>query len=74
MSRFCFTCRGRQVFVGNLSWETTEENLKEHFASVGEVVKAQVHQPVVCSSISSPLHEEENFTFSPAPSISLTDV
>jgi RNA recognition motif-containing protein len=34
---------GRQVFVGNLSWETTEENLKEHFASVGEVVKAQIN-------------------------------
>eukprot|EP00668_Euglena_longa_P000540 GGOE01000668.1.p1 GENE.GGOE01000668.1~~GGOE01000668.1.p1 ORF type:complete len:306 (-),score=16.50 GGOE01000668.1:340-1185(-) len=34
---------GKQVFVGNLSWETTTEELKEHFSSVGVVVKSAVN-------------------------------
>mmetsp|Transcript_3356 Transcript_3356/g.6888 ORF Transcript_3356/g.6888 Transcript_3356/m.6888 type:complete len:204 (-) Transcript_3356:280-891(-) len=32
----------RRVFVGNLSWSTTWQGLKDHFASCGEVTRADV--------------------------------
>jgi RNA recognition motif-containing protein len=32
----------KKLFVGNLSWKTTEDQLKEHFESVGEVVSARI--------------------------------
>lgn len=31
-----------KLFVGGLSWDTTEDTLKNHFAQVGQVVSAQV--------------------------------
>jgi heterogeneous nuclear ribonucleoprotein G len=31
-----------KLFVGNLSWETTDESLSELFSSVGEVSEAKV--------------------------------
>ncbi|OGC44231.1 hypothetical protein A2400_01350 [candidate division WS6 bacterium RIFOXYB1_FULL_33_14] len=31
-----------KLFVGNLSWETTDESLSEFFSTVGEVVEAKV--------------------------------
>ena len=30
------------VYVGNLSWETTQDQLKEHFAQCGDVDQAEV--------------------------------
>ena len=30
------------VYVGNLSWNTTEDELKQHFESIGPVAKARV--------------------------------
>lgn len=33
---------GRQLYVGNLSFETTWADLKDHFRSVGEVERADV--------------------------------
>lgn len=32
----------KKLFVGNLSWKTSEEKLKEHFESVGEVTSAKI--------------------------------
>lgn len=32
----------RKIFVGNLSWKTTEEQLKDHFAKFGEVLGAKI--------------------------------
>jgi RNA recognition motif-containing protein len=31
-----------KLFVGNLSWDTTDESLKEHFSQAGTVVEAVV--------------------------------
>ena len=31
-----------KVFVGNLSWDSTEESLKEHFSQAGEVEEAVI--------------------------------
>lgn len=31
-----------KLFVGSLSWDTTEETLKEFFAQVGEVEEAKI--------------------------------
>ncbi|MFH1547314.1 MAG: RNA-binding protein [bacterium] len=31
-----------KLFVGSLSWDTTDESLKAFFATVGEVVEAKV--------------------------------
>lgn len=31
-----------KVFVGNLSWDSTEESLKEHFGQVGTVEEAVI--------------------------------
>jgi cold-inducible RNA-binding protein len=31
-----------QIFVGNLSWDTTEADLKELFAAFGDVVTARI--------------------------------
>ena len=33
---------GASLFIGNLSWETGWQELKEHFATVGEVLRADV--------------------------------
>ena len=33
---------GTKVYVGNLSWETSWQDLKDHFRSVGEVLHADV--------------------------------
>ncbi|KAL3784740.1 hypothetical protein ACHAW5_001607 [Stephanodiscus triporus] len=33
---------GSQLFVGNLSWETGWQDLKDHFRTIGEVVRADV--------------------------------
>jgi len=35
---------GTKVYVGNLSWETSWQDLKDHFRSAGEVVHADVMQ------------------------------
>ncbi|XP_062517143.1 uncharacterized protein LOC134192419 [Corticium candelabrum] len=32
----------RKIFVGGLSWETTEDGIKKHFSQFGEVIHAQV--------------------------------
>lgn len=32
----------KKIFVGNLSWKTSEEQLKEHFEKFGEVVSAKI--------------------------------
>lgn len=32
----------KKLFVGNLSWKTSEEKLKEHFEAVGEVESAKI--------------------------------
>ena len=34
----------KKIFVGNLSWQTTEEQLKEHFSPFGKVVSAKIVQ------------------------------
>lgn len=31
-----------KLFIGSLAWATTDESLKEHFASIGPVVSASV--------------------------------
>jgi len=31
-----------KLFIGGISWDTTEESLKEFFAQVGEVVEAKI--------------------------------
>lgn len=31
-----------KIFVGGLSWDTTDEGLKEFFSQVGEVVEAKI--------------------------------
>ena len=31
-----------KIFVGNLSWKTTEEELKAHFAAFGQVLSAKI--------------------------------
>jgi RNA recognition motif-containing protein len=33
---------GKKLFVGNLSWDTTDKTLKEFFEQIGEVVEANV--------------------------------
>ena len=35
---------GTRVYVGNLSWETSWQDLKDHFRSAGEVIHADVLQ------------------------------
>ena len=35
---------GTKVYVGNLSWETSWQDLKDHFRSAGEVLHADVMQ------------------------------
>jgi RNA recognition motif-containing protein len=32
----------KKLFVGNLSWKTTEDDLKNHFEKVGEVVSVRI--------------------------------
>jgi len=32
----------KKIFVGNLSWKTSEEELKAHFQAYGEVVSAKI--------------------------------
>jgi RNA recognition motif-containing protein len=32
----------KKIFVGNLSWKTSEEQLKEHFQKFGEVISAKI--------------------------------
>lgn len=32
----------KKIFVGNLSWKTTEEQLKAHFEVFGQVVSAKI--------------------------------
>lgn len=32
----------KKIFVGNLSWKTTEEQLKAHFEVYGQVVSAKI--------------------------------
>jgi RNA recognition motif-containing protein len=32
----------KKLFVGNLSWKTDEESLKEHFSKVGKVVSVRI--------------------------------
>ncbi len=32
----------KKIFVGNLSWKTTEELLKKHFEAFGEVISAKI--------------------------------
>lgn len=31
-----------KLFIGGISWETTEEKLKEHFGNYGEVLEAVI--------------------------------
>ncbi|MBT4722642.1 RNA-binding protein [Candidatus Falkowbacteria bacterium] len=31
-----------KLFVGSISWDTTDEALKEHFSQAGEVISANV--------------------------------
>ena len=31
-----------KLFVGNLSWSTDEESLKEHFSKIGPVVSVRI--------------------------------
>ncbi|MBI5655021.1 RNA-binding protein [Candidatus Uhrbacteria bacterium] len=33
---------GKKLYVGNLSWNTTEESLRDAFSQCGEVTSAQV--------------------------------
>lgn len=33
---------GRRIYVGNLSWQTTWQELKDHFKQAGEVLYADV--------------------------------
>jgi RNA recognition motif-containing protein len=32
----------KKLFVGNLSWKTTEDNLKSHFEKIGAVVSVRI--------------------------------
>lgn len=32
----------KKIFVGNLSWKTSEEQLKNHFEAFGKVVSAKI--------------------------------
>ncbi len=32
----------KKIFVGNLSWKTTEEQLKAHFEQYGQVISAKI--------------------------------
>lgn len=32
----------KKIFVGNLSWKTTEDELKQHFGAFGKVVSAKI--------------------------------
>lgn len=34
----------KKVFVGGLSWDTTDEGLAKHFSQAGEVVEAKIIQ------------------------------
>lgn len=36
------TVKQGKIFVGGISWETTEETLKKHFSRYGEVVKSEI--------------------------------
>ena len=40
---------GTKVYVGNLSWETSWQDLKDHFRSVGEVCEPPA--PRLCSDV-----------------------
>lgn len=33
---------GGKLFIGGISWDTTEERLKEHFSTFGEVLEAMI--------------------------------
>lgn len=33
---------GKKIFVGNLSWKTTEDLLRDHFQTYGEVVSVKI--------------------------------
>jgi RNA recognition motif-containing protein len=33
---------GKKLYVGNLSWNTTDESLRDAFSQCGEIVSAQV--------------------------------
>lgn len=35
-------CNSRKLFVGGLSWETTQENLQRYFSRYGEVIDCVV--------------------------------
>lgn len=34
----------KKVFVGGLSWDTSEESLSQHFAQAGDIVEAKIIQ------------------------------
>ncbi|OIT25916.1 heterogeneous nuclear ribonucleoprotein 1 [Nicotiana attenuata] len=36
------TVKQGKIFIGGISWETTEETLKQHFSLYGEVVKSEI--------------------------------
>ena len=38
---------GTKVYVGNLSWETSWQDLKDHFRTVGEVTHADVGREIM---------------------------
>jgi len=33
---------GKKLFVGNISWQATDDQLKEHFAAIGEIEEAVI--------------------------------
>lgn len=45
-----------RVFVGNLSWDVTWQNLKDHMKSAGRVTRADVMNEVSCRIFYSILH------------------
>lgn len=42
LNTFFFILRSRKLFVGGLSWETTQENLQRYFGRYGEVIDCVV--------------------------------